>query len=65
MGAHPPEHDAEHILCDRLRTLQQDNRLPLLTTDLDDTFLPFGAMLGDKELQVLTAYLDDRRAYRV
>ena len=58
MGAHPPEHDAEQILCDRLRTLQQDNRLPLLSTDLDDTFLPFGAMLGDKELQVLTAYLE-------
>ena len=58
MGAHPPEHDAEHFLCDRLRTLQQDDRLPLLSTDLDDTFLPFGAMLGDKELQVLTAYLE-------
>ena len=58
MGAHPLEHDAEQFLCDRLRTLQQDNRLPLLSTDLDDTFLPFGAMLGDKELQVLTAYLE-------
>jgi len=39
-------------------TLQQDNRLPLLSTDLDDTFLPFSGMLGDKELQVLTAYLE-------
>jgi len=58
MGADPLEHDAEQFLCDRLRTLQQDNRLPLLSTDLDDTFLPFGAMLGDKELQVLTAYLE-------
>ena len=58
MGAHPPEHDAEQFLCDRLRTLQQDHRLPLLSTDLDDTFLPFGAMLGDKELRALTAYLE-------
>ena len=58
MGAPPLEHDAEQFLCDRLRTLQQDNRLPLLSPDLDDTFLPFGAMLGDKELQVLTAYLE-------
>jgi hypothetical protein len=58
IGAHPPEHDAEHFLSERLRTLQQDTRLPLLSTDMDDTLLPFGAVIGDKELQVLTAYLE-------
>jgi hypothetical protein len=58
MGAHWPEHQAERFLFERLHALQQSNSVPLISTDLDDTLLPFGAMIGGKELAVLTAYLE-------
>jgi hypothetical protein len=50
--------EPEHFLSRRLRILQRDNCVPLISSDLDDTLVPFGAVIGDKELSALTAYLE-------
>jgi hypothetical protein len=50
--------EPEQFLSKRLRILRQDNCVPLISSDLDDTLVPFGAVIGDKELSVLTAYLE-------
>jgi hypothetical protein len=48
---------AESALLKRLREIQQEGRVPLLSIDMDDTFLPFGAVITGRELEILTRYL--------
>lgn len=49
---------AEDLLVSTLRGLHQQGKLPLLSMDLDDTFLPFGQFITETELDGLIAYLD-------
>jgi len=49
---------AQDLLVSTLRGLHQQGKLPLLSMDLDDTFLPFGQVITETELDDLLAYLD-------
>ena len=49
---------AQDLLVATLRGLHQRGKLPLLSMDLDDTFLPFGQVITETELNGLIAYLD-------
>ena len=49
---------AEDLLVSTLRGLHQQGKLPLLSMDLDDTFLPFGQFITETELDGLIDYLD-------
>jgi hypothetical protein len=48
----------QDLLVARLRGLHQRGKLPLLSLDVDDTFLPFGQVITETELDILFAYLD-------
>ena len=50
---------AEHALRERLRQIQEKGKIPLLSADMDDTFLPFGALLTETEINLLLAYLEN------
>lgn len=49
------DHAADVVL-GALRQIQAHHGLPLLSMDLDDTFLPFGKPIGFGELNLLIAY---------
>ena len=54
----PPGDVAEHALRERLCQIQEEGKVPLLSADMDDTFLPFGALLTETEIGLLVAYLE-------
>jgi hypothetical protein len=39
-----------------LRRILEGDKLPLLSMDLDDTFLPFGKIINERELETVVAY---------
>src|SRR5215469_2763666 len=47
---------AQDLLADRLRQIREHAHVPLLSMDLDDTFLPFGQPIGEAELDLLLSY---------
>jgi hypothetical protein len=49
------DHAVDVILA-ALRQIHAQHAFPLLSMDLDDTFLPFGAPIGIRELDLLIAY---------
>jgi len=48
---------AEHHLSKRLRLIRNEQRIPLLCVDMDDTFLPFGKVITEHERDAVKAYL--------
>jgi hypothetical protein len=51
------EDQAEHHLSKRLRLIRNEQRIPLLCVDMDDTFLPFGKVITEHERDAVKAYL--------
>ena len=48
---------AEHHLSKLLRLIRNQERIPLLCMDMDDTFLPFGGVITEHERDPVKAYL--------
>ena len=49
---------AQHLLATQLGRIHEQGKLPLLSTDMDDTLLPFGNVISEGELDLLIAYVD-------
>jgi len=49
---------AEDLLAAHLCEIYEQGKLPLLSTDMDDTLLPFGKVISERELNLLIAYAD-------
>ena len=48
---------AEHHFSKLLRLIRNEERIPLLCVDMDDTFLPFGRVITEHEWDAVKAYL--------
>jgi hypothetical protein len=58
IGAGRSADPAQDLLAAQLGRIHEQNKLPLLSTDMDDTLLPFGSVISEGELDLLMAYVD-------
>jgi hypothetical protein len=47
---------AQDLVAARLESILEGDKLPLVSMDLDDTLLPFGKIISDRELDTVIAY---------
>lgn len=55
-GADAGQDPAEDLLAAHLEKILEGGKLPLLSMDLDDTLVPFGKMIDERELETVIAY---------
>ena len=58
VDAEPGQDPAQDLVAAHLQRILEGGKLPLVSMDLDDTFLPFGQIITETELDGLIAYLD-------
>jgi hypothetical protein len=56
-GAEHSKDPVEDLLAAQLGRIHEQGKLPLLSTDIDDTLLPFGNAISEGELDLLIAYV--------
>jgi hypothetical protein len=56
-STHTFQDPAECALWKRLCQIREGGKIPLISIDMDDTFLPFGAVITERELEITAGYL--------
>jgi len=56
VDAEPGQDPAQDLVAAHLQRILERGKLPLVSIDLDDTFLPFGKIISERELEALIAY---------
>jgi len=56
VDAEPGQDPAQDLVAAHLQRILEGGKLPLVSMDLDDTFLPFGKIISERELETVIAY---------
>jgi len=52
----PGQDSAQDLVAAQLQSILEGGKLPLVPMDLDDTFLPFGKIISEREVETVIAY---------